>query len=413
MPELESDLRRYLDAVTERVDSDALSLHAPRALPARRRRILLPVAAAVVTMVVGAIWVLTDHDNEAHIDTIDRPRPTTEAPSEAWGWVQLPDLIGARDTHAALTWTGTELIGVYPENGGGEVAVQLWNEGLDDARLAAASNLTWRAFPTVVWTGEEVLVLGGTSGPGIDVIGAAYAPSTDSWRRISAPPGFVPDQSMSSLGPDGVWSGSDLIFWREALAYAPETDSWRTITPSPLSSRWGSGVAMISGRVVVWGGCPIAVTDERCQAEGSALDDGAVYDIESDDWEMLSASPLAPGAEVRAAGNDDEVVFATTRHGGGSAGAVSIAAYDPVEGVWRTIDSPPGTYGALVTLAAGARQIALVGGGGPIALLTASTGQWEMIGTPEVGPRGVAVAWIGDDFVVTGGGETHLYRLTG
>ena len=60
-----------------------------------------------------------------------------------------------------------------------------------------------RTFPTMVWTGREVIVFGGTTA-------GAYDPQTRIWRRLPPlPAGVSPVRSHHRM----VWTGSEAIFF--------------------------------------------------------------------------------------------------------------------------------------------------------------------------------------------------------
>ncbi len=105
----------------------------------------------------------------------------------------------------------------------------------------AESPLSARFAPAAVWDGEEMLIWGGYDIDGNSLVdGAAYRPSTNTWRSIapmttdrastSSPPQAVPDlsawvgdEAVSIVASDGDPWGWDVV------AYAPGTDGWRTI----------------------------------------------------------------------------------------------------------------------------------------------------------------------------------------
>ncbi|MCY7299232.1 MAG: hypothetical protein LH616_08485, partial [Ilumatobacteraceae bacterium] len=96
----------------------------------------------------------------------------------------------------------------------------------DTYRALADSPLSARRVPGV-WTGTEMIMLGGVSGGDLtgnagnaESDGAAYNPMTDTWRLTKpgfAHPGFVP-----------VWTGTLIIQFAKggAVWYDPATDEW-------------------------------------------------------------------------------------------------------------------------------------------------------------------------------------------
>lgn len=440
MPDIERDLREYLDAVTERVAAAEPTTVEKRSSTALRRGWWV-AAAAVIAVTVVAVGLLSGDDRSTDPDEApvvsepesEEPRPDTSTHSEQEprdpalppplefdelgdGWRELPDEvsiieigghpIAVRDSSARLLRAGERLIGVYPENQGNDVTAQVWDTSLNEVRAAAPSGVVWRANPTIVWTGEEVLIMGGSNGPGLDPLSVSYDPSGDEWRTLASPPGI--DAGINSALGQGIWTGSEVVFWQEDLAYDPAADAWHEIAPSPLSDRAIPAVVAVDGQVWVWGGCPNVGTDERCASDGTAHADGAIYDPDADRWRSIADGGPTPGAEVHAVWTGSEALVVTGRHSP-DPGRLSIAAYDPVIEQWRDIDPPEDEYGPLISVTAGAPGVVVVGGSGPAQLLDPASGTWRQLGDPPLVALGVAATWVDDTLVVTGAGRTVAF----
>jgi hypothetical protein len=78
-----------------------------------------------------------------------------------------------------------------------------------------------------VWTGHEMIVLGASlsssNTPATpQVIGAAYHPGSDTWRRL-------PDLDLSPQATTAVWNGREVVAidtQGTAASYQPSTDQW-------------------------------------------------------------------------------------------------------------------------------------------------------------------------------------------
>lgn len=116
-----------------------------------------------------------------------------------------------------------------------------------------------RAYGVVlVWTGEEVIVWGGDRGDERTSQGAAYDPTSDTWRSIADAPSGL---NLAS----GVWTGREMVVFGSLLdgrnraatptavgeAYDPATNTWRELPPSALSPQATSAV-LVGDRVVAW-----------------------------------------------------------------------------------------------------------------------------------------------------------------
>ena len=162
-----------------------------------------------------------------------------------------PGPLAPRGGHSVI-WTGKEMI-VW----GGEADEYASLSFADGAaydpqqgtwRLVAEAPLAPRWYHEAVWTGSEMIVVGGVGSSD----GAAYDPQADSWRLIAPPPiPLSPPPGVDSSGTiSSVWTGYELVIWNvrtgHVAAYDPTTDAWRGLTPPPLHAgvgvlRWGNG----------------------------------------------------------------------------------------------------------------------------------------------------------------------------
>ena len=156
-----------------------------------------------------------------------------------------------------------------------------------------------RVFHTAVWTGTEMVVWGGFADlvipgppPTALVTGAVYDPSTDTWRPTAtahAPP--------ARGGHVAVWTGERMIVWGGSTGHAaiggggiydPETDVWTpTSTAGQPSGRVAHTGIWDGARFLVWGG----LLDD-----GSETNTGGSFDPVENAW---AAIPLAGAASAR------------------------------------------------------------------------------------------------------------------
>ena len=176
-----------------------------------------------------------------------------------------------------------------------------------------------------------------------------YNPSTDTWSRGRPIPGV--DRGL----PTVVWTGRELVVWggsmivrhgrsdydmslRDGYAYRPATDHWRSLPAAPIGA-WGAVGAWDGHRVLVWGG-------EATRNQGRerfVQEQGAAYDPITNAWSGLPQAPI-PGThswDLTGAWTGRELVVIVTalRHSEHSEGA----AYNPNTGRWRAL--PPGPTG--------------------------------------------------------------------
>jgi N-acetylneuraminic acid mutarotase len=139
-------------------------------------------------------------------------------------------------------------------------------------RQLADSPLVPRAQHSSVWTGDEVLIWGGSGHGDLDD-GAAYNPRTDRWRLLPAAP-LAPRQRATA-----VWTGNEAIFWggdagggvtpyADGAAYDPARNAWRRLPASPLEARFGHTALWTGSEMFVFGG----FTAQHEDGEAAAYD---------------------------------------------------------------------------------------------------------------------------------------------
>lgn len=220
------------------------------------------------------------------------------------------------------TLVGTGRVAVGPSHDRG-----LWRE-------VPAAPLTPRANALAVWSGREVVVVGGESDPcppNVDGCasgsegerdGAAYDPASNTWRSIAPSP--VP------VGPgDRLVAADGVVVLRHWLAhgsrwfaYEPDRNRWSAIDDVParvgdLPSANGSDVYVPAGRRI------------------------AVYDVARSEWRLLPPDPHTPRLSQRrvTATPYGPVVTGYVRHGPGD-GSVSTSPVvaDVYDGTtWRRL----------------------------------------------------------------------------
>ena len=114
---------------------------------------------------------------------------------------------------------------------------------------------------------------------------AAYNPRRDRWRELPEPP---IDAAAFAVG---VWTGDEVIVWGGSkqgglapgdagAAYDPGTNRWRRIAESPLDARTFAGSVWTGRELVIWGGRGVGNAEHR--------NGGAAYDPPSDTWRTIA-----------------------------------------------------------------------------------------------------------------------------
>jgi hypothetical protein len=404
MGDLRSDLRAYVGHLAQRVEVESSQPVTPGHRRPRRRSAVLVAAALIVVLGVGGLLLTGGGDDPVVKPADDRPTGT---------WRELETTLTGYDLGMTLLWTGDSTISISPQNGGRDVTGEIRNTADGSVRRIAPSGLVWRAFPSVVWTGTEVIVAGGSNGPGIDRAAAAYDPVTDTWRDLPAPPGFSSEISGTQIGGPAVWTGTEMISWRSGLAFDPATETWRELAASPLRSRMDEAVVMTDAGVFVWGGCDISVSYQCDESlADDELADGAIYDPAADAWRTIPRGPLGSGDHPTGVWTGHEVIVIVNVPADQK--RAQVAAYNPSTRKWRVLpDSPhPGGRYAVTVWTGG---LAITQGGIPIhddptsggttgaaTALDPATGTWTELPEGPSRDRHTAV-WAGDRMVVAGG----------
>lgn len=109
----------------------------------------------------------------------------------------------------------------------------------------------------------------------------------------------IPDRFQST----GTWTGTEVIYWGgrshvrtdtphvDGAAYNPTTRTWRTIAPAPLSARFRHNAAWSGSEMLIWGG----ETDRVIDGNSFAID-GAAYHVATNTWRLLPE----PGPDLAA-----------------------------------------------------------------------------------------------------------------
>jgi len=244
------------------------------------------------------------HSNTSHAAIGDGA--AYDPAADTWTPISATGAPSPRLLHTAV-WTGTEMIvwggftslvpGVPPTALGTGAA---YDPAADTWRTTSPTNAPPpRAEHAAVWTGDRMIVWGGSSGHGAIGGGGIYDPLTDSWTPTS-----TEGEPSGRVGFSGTWVGERLIVWgglvldvahstNTGASYDPVADAW---TPIPLdgapAARNGHGAAELDGRLVIWSG-------EYSGQTFSLLSDGAFFDPRTGTWTPITAAG-APSARADA-----------------------------------------------------------------------------------------------------------------
>jgi hypothetical protein len=210
--------------------------------------------------------------------------------------------------HTAV-WTGTEMVvwGGFANFPTG-IPATAFRTG---ASYDPASN-TWRPTTTqnapsargaqvAAWTGERMIVWGGSSGHAAIAGGGLYDPQTDAWTSTASD-----GEPVGRVSHVGVWDGVHFLVWGGLLDNGSDTNTGEMFdpienawTPIPLagapSARDGHAAAALGRHLIVWSG----------ESGVHPTDTGAIFDPRTGTWTstVLGAPAARSSASVVATGH--------------------------------------------------------------------------------------------------------------
>lgn len=253
-------------------------------------------------------------------------------------WAKVSTSLRVSELVPLLVPFDDRLFILFPQNSGNDVTGEIYDPATDTAVRMADSNQVWRYNPAVVWTGHELLMVGGNNGPGIGDVALAYEPTADRWRTLPEPPDDL-DALDDGIGGPGVWTGTVLLMWQQGLSFDPKTGTWTSIADYPGPRRVSPAMIWTGHEIVVWGGCDASIP--QCDDLGSGLlTDGVIYDVATDSWRPMAASPLAAGVHPIGVLADSELLLYAGRTEPDDPRA-QVASYDPGTDIWIELPDPP------------------------------------------------------------------------
>jgi N-acetylneuraminic acid mutarotase len=226
----------------------------------------------------------------------------TTAPSGTGTWVPT-SLNGAPEaTHLhSSVWTGNEIL-IWGGTSSTSTGYR-YNPSTDSWSAMSTQNApSPRTNHTAIWTGTEMIIWGGRAGSYTWLNdGARYNPSTDTWQSISLQ--SAPEERAEH---SAVWTGTLMLIWggrnggyfpeypQSGGIYNPSTDTWEAITTQNAPSGRRSQSAVWSGtHMLIWGGRTSIYSD----TDFIPLASGGSYDPATDTWTATS-SINAPAARA-------------------------------------------------------------------------------------------------------------------
>ncbi len=205
----------------------------------------------------------------------------------------------------SVVWSGEEVLvwGSLNDTSGQIVSTGArWNPSTNTWRaMSPAGAPSPRTGCACVWTGDEMIIFGGTSLRGGDpsyLSGARYSPEEDRWLPTSVQPATP----ACYQGFSAVWTGNEMIVWGGSTdlhgyvntggRYNPATDSWSATTLAGAPEARLSHTAVWTGqRMIIWGGVNGGPPGSGSE---TPLDTGGWYDPSTDRWTPTPIDRFCP-----------------------------------------------------------------------------------------------------------------------
>ncbi len=262
----------------------------PAPLPGRSR----PTVAAMGPLVLAVGGEVTELQGGDVVTSYEvrRDAAVYDPASDAWR-PAAPFPLDPR-TEPLTAWTGDELVlwgGQAPRGPRAE------EEPLHDGAAYDPETDRWRSLPVlgfepsgdtaITWAGER-LVLVDSAGRA-----AAWRPGDDAWERLPDGPASAADAADEGLAsPSLVWTGDEVLLWQGGGAGGRlefDAPAWRPIAESPIPTPLHGQTTVWTGeRMLVVGGLVIAPSLYAFHREMAA------YDPATDRWEALASPPFIP-----------------------------------------------------------------------------------------------------------------------
>jgi hypothetical protein len=204
---------------------------------------------------------------------------------------------------------------------------------------------------------------------------------------------------LTGAGPAGMLHPKEAIPVSTEIGLSPEPPAslkplargWRLVRKAPIASRHGALSTWTGDRLLIWGG----------MSNGRPLDDGAVYDPDTDHWRLMPPAPLSAQVGLTSVWTGREwIIWGTHIHGTVPGEG---AAYDPGTGAWRRLPPAPLRSSSAQAVWTGREMLLWGGAGGGVgAAYNPDTDRWRRIAGG--GPDDVAgpAVWTGGQMMVMG-----------
>ncbi|MEZ5371393.1 MAG: SigE family RNA polymerase sigma factor [Microthrixaceae bacterium] len=170
-----------------------------------------------------------------------------------------------------------------------------------------------------------------------------------------------------------------------------ENARWQSMPDAPIGSRFQHLALDMDGDVLVWGGY---------QPDGEPAPGGAIYDTAAETWRTIDDGPFPQAGPAIGVWTGSEAIVLQ----GDPLGPPAAAAFNPAEGTWRELTSPPGgtsanAVGEVVWTGANVVLVADGAAGSGTWIYDPATDSWATGATPASIPDFPSVSWTGTEVI--------------
>ncbi|MGO9876500.1 MAG: Kelch repeat-containing protein [Acidimicrobiia bacterium] len=300
------------------------------------------------------------------------PGEVTAAQLAGGTWSVTPAAPIPGRSGASVVWTGHELLvwGGVSGKRGDELHADgaAYNPSTGVWRVLSPSPLSARQGQAAVWTGHEFVIWGGYDDVRDGHLhatanGAAYSPSTNTWQMLPAAPLSPRVYALA------VWTGSEVLLlggrpangtaslsnYADAATYDPATQRWQHVAPPETANNdpvsWAAALAIGGHRALAW-----SLWSKRRFISAQSSTSGGVdlftYDADTNSWTTAAQSPDNVAGETEGIWTG---IYALVRGGPATCdgclqpvmGFENTARYDPATNQWTTLATDPQFEGSL------------------------------------------------------------------
>ncbi len=196
-----------------------------------------------------------------------------------------------------------------------------------------------RYWHTAIWTGNEMIIWGGSNSSSSLNSGGRYDPSNDTWQATFT----GVDVPSARYNHTTIWdtANNQMIVWggyngSSRLAtggrYDPITNSWQATSFGPSSRAYHTAIwDSTNNQMIIWGGE---------SAPGDYLNTGGRYDPMTDSWQTTSIGNNVPSARYNHTTVWDNETNQMIVWGGIDGSRINTGGrYNPASDSWQTTDT--------------------------------------------------------------------------